>query len=181
VSSNLAANSGATTSTRNSLTIDAYHLLPWEKYFYAGLADFLQSSVQGIRVQTSLGASIGRILKQDSHSRIAVTGGLAWQSTNYHEKDVAEPVQNVASGLLGLQVNLFRFSKTELDINAALFPALSDPGRFRFSTNASYFVKIFGKVSWNLTFYGNWDTNPPPTFAASDYGTTSGLSWDFGK
>ena len=120
-------------------------------------------------------------LKNTNGARIAVIGGLAWQNTNYQEKNVAQPVQNVAAGLVGMQVNLFQFNRTQLTSNAELFPALSEPGRVRFNTNVSYFVKLFGQVSWTLTFYGNWDTKPPPGFSTSDYGTTSGLSWSFGR
>jgi hypothetical protein len=58
--SNLSSNSGSTTSTRNQLGLSSYHLLPWDNYFYAGLGTFLQSSVQGIRLQTTLGGGIGR-------------------------------------------------------------------------------------------------------------------------
>ncbi len=75
-------------------------------------------------------------------------------------------MQNVAAGLVGIQVSLFEFSKTELEINGQLFPAMSEPGRIRFNTNVSYFFKIFGKISWTLTFYGNWDTKPRPAFRA---------------
>ena len=130
LSSNLAANSGATTSTRNSLSANLYHLLPWQNYFYGGLGELLQSSVQGIRAQTSLGGSIGRFLKNTNRARIAVIGGLAWQNTNYQEKNVAQPVQNVAAGLVGMQVNLFQFNRTQLTSNAELFPALSSPAVF---------------------------------------------------
>jgi hypothetical protein len=61
-----------------------------------------------------------------------------------------------------------------------VLPALSDPGRVRFNTNLTYYVKLFGKVDWNVSFYGNWDTQPPPGLSSSDYGTSSGLSWSFG-
>ncbi len=181
LSSNLADNSGARTSTRNLLTLNAYRLLPWANYFYGGLGSFLQSSVQGIRLQTSLGAGIGRFLKDTNRTQIELMGGLAWQSTNYRQIDVPQPVQNVAAGLIAMEVNLFRFSKTKLNISAQLFPALSEPGRLHVNTNASYFVKLFGNVSWTTTFYGSWDTEPPPRFSTSDYGTTSGLSWSFGR
>ncbi|MGA8594519.1 MAG: DUF481 domain-containing protein, partial [Bryobacteraceae bacterium] len=174
-------NSGARTSTRNLLTLNAYRLLPWANYFYGGLGSFLQSSVQGIRLQTSLGAGIGRFLKDTNRTQIELMGGLAWQSTNYRQIDVPQPVQNVAAGLIAMEVNLFRFSKTKLNISAQLFPALSEPGRLHVNTNASYFVKLFGNVSWTTTFYGSWDTEPPPRFSTSDYGTTSGLSWSFGR
>jgi hypothetical protein len=29
--------------------------------------------------------------------------------------------------------------------------------------------------------YGNWDNRPPPGFASSDYGSSSGVSWTFGN
>jgi uncharacterized protein DUF481 len=179
--SNLSSSSGATTSTRNMLSLGAYQLLPWENYFWGGLGDFLQSSVQGIQLQTSLGAGVGRFLKNTNRSRIALMGGLAWQNTDYHQSNVPQPAQNVVSGLIALDLNLFKFSKTNLKINATLFPALSDPGRLRFNTNASYFVKLFGDLSWTITFYGNWDNKPPPHFSESDYGTSSGLSWSFNR
>jgi hypothetical protein len=54
------------------------------------------------------------------------------------------------------------------------FPALSVPGRVRFDTNASYYVKLFSNLSWNASFYGNWDNQPPQGFSGSDYGTSSG-------
>ena len=181
MSSNLAANSGAKTSTRNSLALSAYHLLPSENYFYEGTGNFLQSSVQGIRLQTSLGVGIGRFFKNTNRSRFALMGGLAWQNTNYHQTDISQPAQNVAAGLIAADLSLFKFSKTKLDINTQVFPAISQPGRVRFNANMSYFVKLIGDISWTLTFYGNWDTKPPPHFSGSDYGTTSGLSWDFGK
>jgi hypothetical protein len=50
----------------------------------------------------------------------------------------------------------------------------------RFDTNLAYYVKLFGKVDWNVSFYGNWDTQPPSGLSSSDYGASSGLSWSFG-
>ena len=181
LSSNLVANSGTTTSTRNSLSTNSYHLLPWHNYFYGGVADLLQSSVQGIRLQASLGGGVGRFLIDKDRARIALMGGLVWQTTQYEVKNTAQPVQNIAAGLIGMKVSLFQFGKTQLNIGAEVLPALSGRGRVRFNTHASYFVKVFGTISWVSTFYGNWDTNPPPGFSSSDYGTTSGLSWGFGK
>ena len=65
-------------------------------------------------------------------------------------------------------------------MNAAAFPALSEPGRARFATNASYYIKMFKNLSWNVSFYGNWDNRPPANFSGSDYGSSSGITWTFG-
>ena len=40
---------------------------------------------------------------------------------------------------------------------------------------------IIGDLSWNFSFYGSWDSQPPATLPKSDYGTSSGLSWTFGN
>ena len=43
-----------------------------------------------------------------------------------------------------------------------------------------YYIKIISNLKWNISFYGNWDNQPPPGFSGSDYGTSSGLSWTYG-
>lgn len=178
--SNLSSNSGSETSTRQQISLTGYHLMRWDNYFYAGLADFLQSSVQQISWQTSIGGGIGRFLKNTNRTTIAVTGGLAWQNTVYKDS-AAVPPQNATTALIAAQVKAFRFKKTNLDLTAEVYPFLSEPGRVRFNTNASYYLKLFNNLSWNVSFYGSWDNNPPDHFAGSDYGTSSGLKWTFGN
>ena len=65
-------------------------------------------------------------------------------------------------------------------MSATLTPALTDPGRVRFDTNAAYYIKIFGNLKWNVSFYGNWDNHPPYGVTGSDYGSSSGLTWTYG-
>jgi len=180
LSSTLSSSTGASASTRNDLTLSALHLLPWKNYFYSGLADFLQSSPQGIQLQTSVGGGIGRYLKNTNRARIFVLGGLAWQHTGYQEAVYAAGTQNLGAALIAGGIKLFRFNKTNLDITATLFPVLTEPGRVKFNTNTSYYIKITSDLSWNISFYGNWDNQPPPHFSGSDYGSSSGLSWTFG-
>lgn len=177
----LSSSSGASsTATRNQLNFSAQHLLPWQNYFYTGLGSFLQSSEQDIQLQTNIGAGIGRYLKNSNHARIALIAGLAWQGTNYRQSIEPIPTQNIAAGLLAAQVKFFRFNKMDLGVTASAFPALSEPGRIFYNVNATYYIKITGGLSWNVSFYGNWDNQPPGHFAGSDYGSSSGLSYSFG-
>ena len=180
LSSTLSSSTGTTASTRNSLGLSALRMLRWNNWFYSGLGTFLQSSEQGINLQSTLGGGIGRYLKNTNRASISVLGGVAWQETNYRPSVVPVGTQNVASALIAADVRLFKFSKTNLNATADILPALSEPGRVRFDTNVSYYVKIFSNLSWNATFYGNWDNRPPPGFSGSDYGSSSGLSWTFG-
>jgi Protein of unknown function, DUF481 len=178
--STLSASSGTSASTRNSLNLSGSRLLPWNNYFYSGLGSFLQSSAQGITLQTTIGGGLGRYLKDTNQTKISVLGGVAWQGTNYQSSMISVGKQNLAAAVVSANVNLFQFSKTDLSVTATLLPALSDPGRVHFTTNATYYVKLFSNLKWNVSFYGNWDNQPPAGFSGSDYGSSSGLSWTFG-
>ena len=181
LTSTLSASDGVTAATRNQFGFSGQRLLRWDNWFYEGIGTFLQSSEQQIKLQTSLGGGVGRFVRHTNHESIAVMGGLAWQNTRYDQTDVTQSAQNVASALLAAEIKLYRFNKTNLDVTASLFPALSEPGRVRFNLNTSYYVKLFSNLTWNISFYGNWDNLPPPGFSGSDYGTSSGLGWTFGN
>ena len=180
-SSNLSSSTGAATATRNQVDLSAYRLLPWNNYFYGGAAAFLQSSVQGIQHQTNLAINVGRYLRNSNRVRLTALAGVGWQRTDYEPSVAIQASQNVAVALITVNLEAFRFKKTRLDFTASAVPALTDPGRLFYRTNLAYYVKLFGKVDWNFSFYGNWDTRPPPHFQGSDYGSSTGLSWTFGR
>jgi hypothetical protein len=179
--SSFASNNNANDSTRNQVDITGMRLLPWNNWFYLGTGNFLQSSVQGIDLQTTLGGGIGRYLRNSSQASLYVLGGLAWQNARYKAYANGQAAQNAAAALVTAELKMFRFKKTDLDISTFVLPGISQPGRVRVNTNASYYVKLFGDLSWNVSFYGNWDNQPPAALSGSDYGTSSGLSWTFGN
>jgi hypothetical protein len=178
--SNLSKSTGTTASTRNSLALTALHLMSGKNWFYEGLGGLLQSSEQGISLQTLMGGGVGRYLKNTNHASIQLLGGAGWQDTRYQPTNTPINHQNTAAALIYVDARLFKFSKTNLDATASVVPALSDPGRVRLDTNASYYIKIIGNLKWNISFYGNWDSRPPTGLSGSDYGTSSGLSWTYG-
>jgi hypothetical protein len=179
--SSFASNDGSNLTTRNQTDIGTTRLLRWNNWFYAGTASFLQSSVQEINLQTTLGGGVGRFLKNTNRASIAVIGGIGWQNVNYGQNTADQGTQNTAVGFAAAEIKAFKFKKTNLDLSASLIPAISDEGRVHFNTNAVYYIKIVNDLSWNFSFYGSWDSHPPATFPKSDYGTSSGLSWTFGN
>jgi Protein of unknown function, DUF481 len=178
--SNLSKSTGTTASTRNSLAFTALHLMSKKNWFYEGLGGLLQSSEQGISLQTLLGGGVGRYLKNTNRASIQLLGGVGWQDTTYRHTDVPIQYQNTSTALIYLDARLFKFSKTNLDATAAILPVLTDPGRVRIDTNASYYIKLISDLKWNISFYGNWDTRPPQGLSGSDYGVSSGVSWTYG-
>jgi len=180
-SSNLASNTGAPTTTRNQVDLSAYHRSRWPNYFYEGTAGFLQSSVQGIDRQSALGLGVGRFIKNTNLLRFTVLGGLGWQRTYYVPEVTSEQLQDTAVGMVSSNLEIFSFKKTRLKLYGTLAPALSQRGRLFSRLNATYYLSVFGKVDWNFSFYGSWDTQPPSHLPSSDYGTSTGLSYTFGN
>ena len=180
-SSTLSSSTGTAAATHNDFGADVRRLLKWNNWFYSGAADFLQSSEQGIQLQTTISGGVGRYLKNTSVTQISVLAGMAWQGIQYEQGPVTLPRQNVAAATVGAKLRFFRFDKTEFDLNTAVFPAVSQAGRVHVTTNAVYYVKLFSNLKWNVSFYGNWDNSPPSGFSGSDYGTSSGLGWTFGN
>jgi len=176
--STLSASTGASASTRNQLDLNAFRLMRWNNWFYEGLGIFLQSSEQGIIRQGTFGGGVGRYLKNTNAARISVLAGFVGQNTEYQQNIVS---QNLASGLIAANLQFFRFNKTNGNLNAVLMPVFSEPDRVKFNMNATYYIKLTGNLSWNFSFYGNWDSRPPGDLPGSDYGSSSGLSWTFGN
>jgi Protein of unknown function, DUF481 len=179
--SNLSSSSGSSTSTRNQFTLVGAHLMRWNNWYYTGFGSALQSAEQQISLQANLGAGIGRYLKKTSNVRASVVGGVVYQETNYEASVTTATSEDLVGLMLLGTLNYVKFKRTTLTLTIDAIPSLTDPGRFFFGSNASYFLKLFGTVNWNLSFYGNWDTQPPSGTSGNDYGINSGLSWTFGN
>ena len=181
LNSNLSSSSGSTTSTRNQIDLRVNRLLRWNNFFYTGGLSFLQTSEQGINVQTQFAGGIGYLFKNSNRSKISLVAGFGWRRTDYTGSGTERFTQNSGAAIVSTEIKLFKFKKTGLNVTAALSPSVSEPGRVYFKINQSYYVKLFSDLTWNISFYGNWDNRPPNALHGSDYGTSTGLGWTFGN
>jgi hypothetical protein len=135
--SSFSSSAGSSSATRNETQLNAQRLMRWNSWYYSGLADFLQSSEQGIQLQSTFGGGVGRYFKNTNNVRISVYGGIAWQNISYKQQVLPATNQQVTSALIVGKMNLFRFDKTNLEITANVLPALSEPGRVHTNVNAA--------------------------------------------
>ena len=144
----------------------------WNNWYYTGFGSGLQSAEQQISLQTNLGGGIGRYLKKTSNVRVSVVGGLVWQTDELRIlRDLGAHRRNMLGVMLLGTAQLREVQdRPRCSLTANAIPSLSEPGRFFFNTNACYFLKLFGTINWNLSFYGNWDTQPPAGTSGNDYG-----------
>ena len=124
--------------------------MPWNNYYYSVFTGFLQSSVQGINHQTTLGGGVARYFKNTNRVRFSMLGGLAWQSATYNASVVPVSRQQIYAGAVITDLNVFLFKKTNLKATALFAPAFSDLGRAHVQTDVSYYLKLVGNLDLNV-------------------------------
>lgn len=149
------------------------------KWYYTGGAEFLQSSQQGINIQTTIGAGFGRFVRDTNFARVAVTGGLAVQQTRYESSTGRQSPPNALSAMFNGDLHLFRFKKSTFDLTASVLPDLTEVGRVRAYANSAYSIQLINNLWFKISFYGAWDNRPPEAFPGTDYGMSSGVSYSF--
>ncbi len=180
-SSNLQATEGVRSTTRNEFRTRFDKYLRNRKFFVTGGVGFLQSSEQSISLQSSVVGGIGYNFIDSRQMKISLIGGMGWQRTSYDRENDLTEIQNQAAVLIGTDIRYYRFKKAGLSFQASVLPSVSEPGRIFYKVNNNFYYKIFPRLTFNISFYGGWDSRPPFGLSGSDYGTTTGLGWTFGN
>lgn len=90
-----------------------------------------------------------------------------------------QPSDQNVEALLGLQYQLLRFDRYNLQSQLFVFPGLSDAGRVRATTKTTFTVKLANNFHTNLIFWDNYDSRPPVNAKGNELGISSGLGWSF--
>jgi Protein of unknown function, DUF481 len=95
--------------------------------------------------------------------------------------------ENVTTGTLAeifgqLQLNFFRFTKPEIDLDMSqtFYYSLSQNGRFRNDGETNLNWEIIDDLKLNLGFYNNYDSKPPVEGSRKlDFGIVFGVNYSF--
>src|SRR5215472_4319984 len=164
----------------NRITFDSqYSRMLTEKWLAAGLVSLLKSNQQDLELRSTYGGGFGRRLIQTDKTALTMIGGLAYSHENYSPHPGSIPIRNNAEGLLGVTFSTFRFKTLYITSQTLLFPSLSDPGRFRISSQSNLRIELVRNFTWNMQLYENYDTRPPVNAPKNDLGVTTSLGWTF--
>ncbi len=143
--------------------------------FVLGLGDFLHSSQQELNLRTTLGGGYGRFWLRTNQNVLRWIAGTVYT----HEDFVGHSSDENIEGLLGLQYQLFRFDRYNLQSQLLGYPGLSDYGRIRITTKNTFTVKLVNNFHTELSFWDNFDSRPPVTSKRNELGISSSLGWTF--
>ena len=185
IDASLAFSSNTTKSpsgeTDRTVLATGVEFLRQSRNFWGLVGSVERDQALGIDLRLLGGAVLGRRLLQTTHSEVTGTAGVVateeWDTGSSEGRTSAE-------GLLGVDWRIFRFiePKTTLDLNAGLFPSLTESDRYRGTANLSLTHKFIGDVTVGLTGYWSYDSHPPQgATEKSDYGLTFNLGYSFGQ
>lgn len=166
-----------TSLTRNQFNFD-YRKQLTSRWYVGGLFDLLRSDQQSLKLRTSLGALVGRNVKQTEHTRLSIFGGLVGTRENYSES-LGRPKTTNGDAIAGADFTTFRFSRTDIRSRFSLFPSLTTPGRTRLQATSDLRIKLVKDLWWGFHVYENFDSKPPVRADKNDLGVSTSLGWKF--
>jgi hypothetical protein len=163
---------------RGNVALQSYRLLP-ERWFTGGIGQAERNDELGIERRLSVGWGGGRFLEQTNSQVWRATGGLLYT----HERFTGESdSRGSVEGLLAIDFDWFHFDEPELDLSTtlALYPSLTESGRWRSSYDVSLKWEIISDFFWKLSLIGDFDSKPRDESASeSDYTLNTSVGWDF--
>jgi len=175
--STFSGSSGSSNTNREDLQSSYYRFLN-RNSFVAGLSDFLHSSQQDLLLRTTLGGGYGRYLKRTTSSNLSWLGGLVFAKESFVTRTGRPSDQNLEA-TAGVEYTYIRFNFGEFDSQLQVFPGLTDAGRIRLKTNNVVTIKLRNNFRFNVTFWDNFDSQPPSTARKNELGISSGIGWSF--
>jgi putative salt-induced outer membrane protein YdiY len=160
---------------RNLGTFSASYLLP--KTWYVGAFTQLEQNEQlDLDLRFLLGGVAGRDFVQSNRVE---WNWLVGALSNREDYVGVEPT-TTAEALLGTRFSWFTFGDFENDLSSSLYvyPSLSESGRVRVDFNVSYRQDLFGDLYMRVSFYDQYDSEPPAGAEENDLGTTLAVGWD---
>src|SRR5262249_40679276 len=147
--------------------------------WFATLAGGAQTNDElGLDLRLLLSPGAGLDLIQTNHNTMTATAGLSGNREWSANSDGAYNLE----AFLGLEHSTFRYDspKTDITVDATMYPSLSTAGRVRTEIDISASREIVKDLTFVLTFYHSYDNKPlDPSAAKTDYGIVSSLGWKF--
>ena len=166
---------GASSNLTEVQTIDGRFLS--RSSFLMGLGDFLHSSQQDLSLRTTLGGGYGRYLIRTNHNTLAWLGGAVYTHENFGSG--GQPSAQNVEALLGVQYEMFRFDRYNLQSQVLVYPGLTDGGRIRTTTKTTLSIKLVNNFHTDFSFLDNFDSSPPFNARRNELGISNTLGWTF--
>jgi len=168
---------GKETTTREDLSL-TYNRLFESRWFATVSGGMQRNDELGLDLRVMLAPGAGLDLIQTNHNTMTATAGL---SANREWSANSDGGYNLEA-FVGIEHSAFRYDypKTDITLDATVYPSLTTSGRVRSEIDISASREIIKDLTIVLTFYHSYDSKPlDPSAQKTDYGLVTSLGWTF--
>jgi hypothetical protein len=161
-------------SIRSELRYD--HLFA-ERLFTFGLTDFDTSKTQNLILRNVIGGGFGYQVKKSSTLSFDLLGGGSFALEHLSTL----PVRRSVEGLIGEDLSLKFWNKTQLSEVFVFYPNLTERTEYRIAFDATASTKIVSWLSWQVTLSNRFLSNPIPGTNGNNLILSTGIRLSLGK
>lgn len=165
------------TKRREDLTLTYNRLFPG-RWFSTSAGGVQTNDELGLNLRLLFSTGAGLHVLQTNHNELTAVAGLSVNREWSANQDGAYNLE----GLLSLEHSVFRYDypKTDITLEATVYPNLTDWGRVRSEIDVSASREIVKDLTIVISFYDSYDSDPlDPSAEKNDYGLVSSLGWTF--
>jgi len=164
-------------TSRSSLSV-SHLVFRGNKQYIPYFGNLEQNDQLGIDLRALIGAGLGWVPILSNRNRFFLAGGLAINREIPTEGEAENNLEAVGS----LNYEYYKYSSPQqkFDISLAVFPSLTDAGRWRADFSTSFRWEMISDLFWVLSSYATYDSKPlSENASSSDYGVNSSLAYKF--
>ncbi len=133
-----------------------------------------------LNLRSAAGGGVGWKLQNTQNSELSVLGGLTYTNEQFHADAAGiAPGDSFGEGLLGLEWNTTPFDSVHFTTSVSLRPSLAGAGRYRIEYDSSVRIPLINRLTWSLSLFDRFDSDPPVAVQRNDYGLVSAFGFAF--
>ena len=144
------------------------------------LGSFEHNDQQQLNFRTTLGGGLGRTLIKRKNTELYLLGGVTFMAERFRQNNGTRP-STTGSGesLTGLDLRADLFGWALFTSTISALPNLNALGQYRLEYDSTLRFPLFKNLSWSVSFYDRFISNPPTTVKKNDYGLISSFGIGF--
>lgn len=165
------------TQERNDISLTYNRLFPGRFFALVGGAAQVNDEL-GLNLRLAVSPGLGLNIIQTNHNQMVSTAGLSVNQEWSHNSDG----QYNLEAFVSLEHYVFRYDypKTDISLEATVYPNLSSWGRVRSEIDISLSRELVKDLTLILSYYDSYDSDPlDPSGSKHDYGIVTSLGWTF--
>lgn len=148
--------------------------------FWYGSSAFTIDERRLLDLRSTLGGGLGWKITRSQTTNVSLLGGFSYVNEQYRHGDGSpKPRSSTAMGQAGLEMEHYLNSRIRLYVDATVSPDFRNHGRYLFGADAGLRVPLNGFLTWNLSLFDRYDSEPPLAVYRNDWGIISGVGFDF--